>query len=102
MSDPQDPEDIPEVLPAEPRRGRRLKYPDEEDHLEGYWKAIIWGSVLVPCVGGWVIVLLSSVMYYVWLKQYPHKAKSINRHGWMAWLVGQVLGVLLYLFLSQL
>src|SRR5207302_833529 len=40
----------------------------EGDELEGYWKAIIWGSLLVPCIGGWVIVVLSSVMYYVWRK----------------------------------
>jgi len=56
--------------------------------LEGFWKAIIWGSLLVPVIGSWIIVIMSSVMYYAWRKEYPKKARSINRHGWMAWGVG--------------
>ena len=41
----------------------------EEDKLEGYWLAIIWGSILIPCAGAWAIVIVSSVMYYVWKKR---------------------------------
>jgi pimeloyl-ACP methyl ester carboxylesterase len=47
--------------------------PRGADKLEGYWKGIIRGSLLVPCLGGWVIVILSSVMYYAGLKQYPNR-----------------------------
>ena len=101
LNDSDDLSEVPEVLPAEPGR-RRTKLPRKDDQLEGYWKAIIWGSVLVPCFGGWVIVILSSVMYYVWLKEYPNKANSINRHGWMAWITGQAIAIVLWLFLSQL
>ena len=67
-----------------------------QDKLEGYWIAIIWCSLLLPCIGGWIIVILSSVMFYAWRKNYPKKAKSINRHGWAAWAVGQLIGGLLY------
>jgi hypothetical protein len=80
----------------------RIRKGPSREPLEAYWIGIIWGSLLMPCVGGWVIVLLSSVMYYVWLKDYPVKAKSINLHGWLAWLTGQALGLILYLALTLL
>jgi len=101
MDQPTDPAGIPEVVPVRPRRARR-EPEDEDDQLQGYWKAIIWGSLLLPCVGGWIIVVLSSVMYYVWLRDYPNKARSINRHGWMAWVTGQGIAVLIWWFLYQL
>jgi hypothetical protein len=103
-------EPIPEVVPLRrpirrryedddrPRRGRR---PDE-DRLEGYWYAILWGSILVPVVGVWVIVVLSSVMYYAWRANYPGKARKINLHGWLAWLTGNGFYLLLWLLLSWL
>jgi hypothetical protein len=93
-------EDLPEVLPAEPARFKR-KTPND-DKLEGYWKAIIWGSLLIPCVGGWVIVVLSSVMYYVWIGSYPNKARSINMHGWLAWFTGQAIAVAVLLWIKSL
>jgi phage FluMu protein Com len=98
----EDEEDEEEERPRRRRQGGKFRKRASEEPLEGYWKAIIWGSLLVPCLGGWVIVILSSVMYYVWLKDYPVKAKSINRHGWLAWLTGQALGVLVYALLGAL
>lgn len=100
MDEERDDEDVPEVLPVKKRTRRRP--PREDDVLEGYWKAIIWGSLLLPCVGGWIIVVLSSVMYYVWLKEYPNKARSINRHGWLAWLTGQAVAVLVWVLVANL
>jgi hypothetical protein len=64
-------------------------------------EVLIWGSLFIPCIGGWLIVVLSSVMYYVWLNEYPNKAKSINRHGWMAWLTGQAIWIPVWLLLSH-
>ena len=87
---PPQPPAMPPYAPANP------------DKLEGYWYAIIWGSLIVPCVGIWVIVILSSVMYYVWRRQYPVKARTINLHGWLAWLAGQVIWGGLYLLLIVL
>jgi hypothetical protein len=100
MAGHDDPEDLPEVLPAEPPSFRRKDL--AEDRLEGYWKAIIWGSLLIPCLGGWIIVVLSSVMYYVWIGTYPKKAKSINMHGWLAWFTGQAIALAVYLAISAL
>ena len=61
-----------------------------DDSLEPHWYFIIWGSVLVP-FGTWVIVLLSSIMYYVWRGRFPEKARTINLHGWLAWVIATVL-----------
>jgi len=73
-----------------------------EDKLEGYWYAIVWCSLLVPLIGGWIIVVLSSVMYYVWKKDFPNKARAINRQGWLAFFLGNLLGLLLYFAFGQL
>lgn len=67
--------------------------------LEKKWKVIIWCSLLLPCLGAYIIIFVSSFYYYYWLRDYPVKAKSINFHGWMAWLTAHVLwfGVLMLL-----
>jgi len=71
-----------------------------EDKLERHWYWIIWGSLIVPYIGIWIIIILSSVMYYRWKKTYPKKAKAINKHGWLAWLTGNIVWALVY-FASQ-
>jgi hypothetical protein len=63
----------------------------EDDVLSPGWLWGLWAAILVPFAGPWVIVILSSVMYYVWKNDYPNRAKTINRHGWLAWLAGNVL-----------
>jgi len=85
----QDYEPAPLRLPQARRLQRKRLRP--RDKLEGLWIAIIWASLALPLLGSWIIVLLSSIMYYVWRKDYPKKARSINRHGWMAWLLGQLI-----------
>lgn len=64
--------------------------PDTGDVLSGGWKVGLYGAALIP-YGSWFVVLGSSVLYYAWRKEHPNKAKSINRHGWLAWLFGSLL-----------
>jgi hypothetical protein len=61
------------------------------DRLDGWWMAMIWATVLVPFAGPWVAVAVSSAAYYWWRADYPRKAAAVNRHGWLAWLAGNVL-----------
>lgn len=69
--------------------------PARSDKLEPYWYVIIWCSLLVPFFGGLIIVVLSSVMYYVWRKEFPNKAKIINKQGFLAFFAGIALGLIL-------
>jgi len=64
--------------------------PSKDDKLETYWYAIIWCSLIIP-LGTSLIVILSSVLYYAWKKEFPKKAAKINRQGWLAFLVSIVL-----------
>jgi formylglycine-generating enzyme required for sulfatase activity len=93
----EDWDDLPVALPAEKKAREEQR---EEDKLEGYWKGIIWGSLLIPCIGPTIIVILSSVLYFTWRNEYPNKARSINRHGWMAFFVWLAIGVLLLVLSS--
>jgi hypothetical protein len=61
--------------------------PDPDDVLSEGWKVGLYAAALVPC-GSWFVVLGSSILYYSWRKEFPNKAKAINRHGWIAWLLG--------------
>lgn len=56
------------------------------DELSGGWIALIWLSLIIPYIGGFIIIVLSSVLYYSWKKHYPKKANSINKHAWLAFL----------------
>lgn len=56
------------------------------DELSGGWIALIWLSLLIPYIGGFIIIVLSSILYYSWKKNYPVKAKAINKHAWLAFL----------------
>jgi hypothetical protein len=64
--------------------------PDPEDVLSRGWKVAMYGAALVPYFGSWFVVLGSSILFYVWRKEHPNKANSVNRHGWLAWLLGIV------------
>lgn len=72
-----------------------------EDVLEPYWMVIAYGSVAVPFIGGWIIVFLSSILYYVWKKDYPIKASRINKHGWIAFFIGQIIGLIIWLIYNS-
>ncbi len=63
---------------------------DPEDVLSRGWKVGLYGAALVPYIGSWFVVLGSSILFYVWRKEHPNKANSVNRHGWLAWLMGLV------------
>jgi len=60
---------------------------DPNDVLSRGWKVGLYGAALIP-YGSWFVVLGSSILFYVWRKEHPNKAKSVNRHGWLAWLMG--------------
>ncbi len=72
----------------------------DADELETHWVVLIWASLLVPGLGAWTIILVSSIMYYIWRKPLPNKAKKINRHGWAAWFVGNATGVIIIALMS--
>jgi len=69
--------------------------PAKTDKLKPIWYVIIWCSLLVPFFGGLIIVVLSSVMHYVWRKDFPKKAKEINAQGFGAFFAGLALGLFL-------
>ena len=62
-----------------------------EDELPGYWYAIIWGSLIIPIISQWIIIIVSSIMYYSWKNKYPRKANRINLHGWLAFITIHVI-----------
>lgn len=64
--------------------------PDPNDVLSRGWKAGLYGAALIP-YGAWFVVLGSSILFYAWRKEFPNRAKSVNRHGWLAWLLGLAL-----------
>jgi len=55
-----------------------------DDKLEPHWYWIIWGSFFIPYLGPWVIILTTSIAYYIWKNEYPNKARAINRQGFLA------------------
>jgi len=61
------------------------------DELSGGWIALIWLSLFIPFIGGFIIIVLSSILYYSWEKNYPVKAKSINKHAWLAFICSVIL-----------
>ena len=72
--------------------------PKKADKMEPYWYLIIWSTLLVPFVGSLFVILLSSRMYYDWRKEFPKKAKVINKHGFLAFFAG----IALWLYVPQL
>jgi len=57
------------------------------DRLSGWWIAVIWLSLLFPFFGAFTIIILSSILYHSWKKDYPNKAKTMNRHAWIVFLL---------------
>jgi len=68
------------------------------DELSDGWKICLYAAALVP-YGSWFVVIGSSVLYYAWKKDFPNKAKAINRHGWLAFLLGMALWGAIWLLL---
>jgi hypothetical protein len=69
-----------------------------EDQLEAHWYGIVWLSLLVPFVGGWAILILTTILYYRWRMDYPRKARKINVQGWLAFLASMTLTCLYFAF----
>lgn len=80
-----------------PLRTQAIQVDARPDRLEPHWYWIIWGAILVPVVGSWVIVILSSALYYAWRDRYPVRARIINLHGWLAFGAGHLLACLVFL-----
>ncbi len=77
--------------------GCGTKYgPVGEDKLSGGTILILWLLMLIPFVGGILVVLISSILYYVWKGSYPKKAKAVNLHGWLVFLVSILLWMILF------
>ncbi|MDF3069569.1 MAG: hypothetical protein K0R38_5170 [Polyangiaceae bacterium] len=74
--------------------------PRVDDNLSEGWKIALYAAALIPW-GSWFVVLGSSVLYYAWRKETPNKAAQINKHGWLAWLLGMaVWGAIWFLMKS--
>jgi hypothetical protein len=48
------------------------------------WLLAIYGSLLVPFVGPALLIVASSVLYYVWWRERPERARWLNKHAWIA------------------
>ena len=56
------------------------------------WIIFLWFcGFCVPCIGMWIVILLSSLLYYAWKDVAPNRAKSINRNGWLIFLISFLL-----------
>ena len=60
------------------------------DVLSGGYIVLIWLSVVIP-FGSWILIIVSSVLYYSWKKKFPNKAKSINRHAWIVFILSNII-----------
>lgn len=72
---------VPEKIPESPT----VVTVREEDRPSGGMIALIWIFACFPLIGGTIVLIVSSVLYFTWKTDFPKKAKSINRHGWMAY-----------------
>jgi mannose/fructose/N-acetylgalactosamine-specific phosphotransferase system component IIC len=71
-----------------------------DDKLSEGWKIALYAAALIP-YGSWFVVLGSSILYYAWRKETPNKAAQINKHGWLAWLLGMVLWGAIWFLISK-
>ena len=56
------------------------------------WILFLWiCGFCVPCIGMWIVILVSSLLYYAWKDVAPNRAKSINRNGWLIFLISFLL-----------
>lgn len=65
-----------------------------EDKL-GIGFIVLFGVLLFIPFGGLIVIILSSILYYAWKKDYPKKAHTINMYGWSIFLISTLLGVIL-------
>jgi hypothetical protein len=65
----------------------------ESDKLPGKWIVAIYLAWFVPYVGPLSVILLSSILYYVWRRSRPTTAKQLNRHAWLAFGLAMAISV---------
>lgn len=75
----------------------------DDDYLGGGWIAGIWLCALFIPFGWVIVIILSSILYWSWRRDFPRKASAINLHGWCSIIVSIILSFWLGLtFLSLL
>jgi hypothetical protein len=57
------------------------------------WVWIVYATLLVPIVGPGLLIVWSSVVYYVWRRKFPEAAARLNRHAWIAVAISVSLNV---------
>lgn len=67
--------------------------PTEDDELGCGAIAAIWITALLIPFGIFIVIAVSSILYFSWRKESPRKARAINIHGWCAVLVAILLSV---------
>src|SRR5258708_2827600 len=45
---------------------------------------VVYATLLVPIVGLGLLIVWSSVVYYLWRRRFPEAAARANRHAWVA------------------
>lgn len=70
----------------------------EHDALDRRVLFVVYASAFVPWIGPWILILGTSVLYYVWRRQTPRRAAQLNRHAWIAWSLGMLASLGLFLF----
>jgi hypothetical protein len=48
------------------------------------WLWLVYGTVFVPLIGQPLVVVGSSVLYYLWRRKWPKAAFRLNVHAWIA------------------
>jgi hypothetical protein len=62
------------------------------DRLDRRWLIAVYGVPLLP-FGPAVVILGTSLLYYVWRKRHPRRASELNLHAWIAVAVGLAMAV---------
>lgn len=56
------------------------------------WIIFLWVcGFCVPCIGIWIVIIVSSILYYAWRDVTPNRAKTINANGWMIFVISFIL-----------
>lgn len=58
--------------------------------LEDYWSFLIWGSLLIPFIGVWLMLVLILLISY-FNKEHVQKMKRLRSQAWTAWVVGVII-----------
>ena len=62
-----------------------------EDTLGAGPILLMWLGIVIPFLGPLLVAIVSSALYYAWRDNFPKKARQANRHGWAAFLLGELM-----------